>query len=221
MNSHLMIHKDQIQGFLQIPACRFMILGLDSSEAYDDSFRSIANRESPPCEICLLRPPLSEENEDEQCWIDLQFRFSQASVKGLFVPKTTETTHRLSYVDIVKHTSPKAKAIKEEDSIIMSYRKVSNASTISTQADEECSEEAKEQECKSLRSVSKPFYRDDMTSVESDFSELACTTKQRKSRMENRKKEIQAKKHDIGLLSVVHCPRDEPDRSMFPRFRYS
>jgi hypothetical protein len=192
-----------------------MVLALDSSETYDGCFKSIANRNTPPCEICLLRPPLSEENEDDQRWIDLKFRFSQASVNGLFVPKITATTHRLSYVDIVKHTSPKANALKDEDSLTPAPRKVSNASTISTQADEECSEEAKEQESKSLRSVSK-HYPDDMTSVESDFSELACTTKQRKIRMENRKKEIQAKKHDIGLLAVVHCPRDEPDRSMPP-----
>ena len=198
-----------------------MVLALDSSEAYDRCFKSIANRDSPPCEICLVRPPLSEEDEDEQRWIDLPLRFSQASVNGLFVPKTTATTHRLSYVDIVKHTSPKANVLNEEDSMTLAPRKVSNASTISTQADEECSDEAKEQESKSPRSVSKPFCPDDMTSVESDFSELACTTKQRKIRMENRKKEIQAKKHDIGLLAVVHCPRDEPDRSMCSRFQYN
>jgi hypothetical protein len=146
-------------------------------------------------------------------------------VKGLFVPRTTATTQRLSYVDIVKHTSPKANAPKEEDSMAFAPRKVSNASTISTQADEECSGEAKEQESKSLRNVSKHFYCDDMSCTESDFSGLACTTKQRKNKMENRKKDNhaknQAKKHDIGLLAVIHCPRDEPDRSISPRFLYT
>ena len=92
-------------------------------------------------------------------------------------------------------------------------RKVSNASTVSTQADDEYSNEMKVPEPELFRSVSKQFYPDDIMSVKSDFSELACSTKQRKIRMENRKKEIQAKKLDIGLLAVVHCPRDEPDRS--------
>ena len=211
--SHLANLKDQIQGFLKLSACRFMVLGLGSSEAYDDCFKSITNRDPLPCKICLLRLSLAEEDEVDQRWIDLQFRFSQASVKGLFVPKTPAATHKLSFVDIVKHTSPRANTLKEEDSMTLAPRKVSNASTVSTQADDEYSNEMKVPEPEFFRSVSKQFYPDDIMSVKSDFSELACSTKQRKIRMENRKKEIQAKKLDIGLLAVVHCPRDEPDRS--------
>lgn len=190
-----------------------MVIGLDNSESYNDCFKSIMNRESPQCDICLLRPPFSEDEEDDQRWSNIQFRFSQASLKGLFVPKSIENTHRLSYVDIVKHASPKANKLEDPISSIVP-RKVSNASTVSTQADEEWSDSFKESESKVTQRIPKTLYHDDITSVNSEFSELACTTQQRKIRMESRKKEVQAKKHDIGLLAVVQCPSNEPDRSM-------
>lgn len=152
LESFISLSKDQIQSFLALPACRFMILGLDNSEAYNDFFSSVANRDSPHCEICLLRPPFPEVEEDDQRWMHPKFRFSQSSLKGLFVPKSSANRHRLSYVDIVKHASPKANANKTEDPISSIIpRKVSNASTISTQADEEWSDESKEFESKPSR----------------------------------------------------------------------
>lgn len=191
-----------------------MVIGLDNSESYNECFKSIMNRESPQCDICFLRPPFSEDEDDDQRWSDIQFRFSQASLKGLFVPKSIENTHRLSYVDIVKHTSPKANTNKTEDPISSIVpRKVSNASTVSTQAEEEWSDTFKESESNVTERIPKKLYQDDITSVNSEFSELACTTQQRRIRMENRKKEVEAKKHDIGLLAVVQCPSNEPDRS--------
>jgi hypothetical protein len=195
-----------------------MVLGLDDSEAYDNYFKSMANRDFSRCEICLLRPPILEDEETGQRWNDLQYRFSQASFKGLFVPKSTANPHRLSYVDIVKHNSPKASTNQKDDSTSIVPRKVSNASTVSTQADEEWFVESKESESTPSGRIPKSVYPDDITSVNSEFSELACTTQQRKIRIENRKKEIQAKKVDIGLLAIVPCPLDEPDRSKVSPF---
>ena len=186
-----------------------MILGLENPEIYDDFFKS--NKNSQFCEICLLRSTLSGNDEDAQR--RKESGFTQASFKGLFVPKINPRTHRLSYVDIVKHTSPKRDATKTDDLMVIAARKVSNASTISTQADEESLDDIKETESKVLQRMTKPSHQDDTNSLASDILELAYTTKQRKIRIESRKRELQSKKNDIGLLAVIPCPREEPDRS--------
>lgn len=196
-----------------------MILGLDDSDTYGSCLDAVANRDYPPCELCLLRSPDSDEEEDDLHWIFLNFSFMRATLSGLFVPKFVAGPQRISYVDIVqRRVSTNATEVKTEDSSSLPPRKVSNASTVTTQADEEVSATAQDTERTTSYGARKTSYHDDLTTMDSDFSELACSTQRRKMRIEGRKKEFEAKKNDIGLLAVIPCPRDEPDRSTRPCF---
>jgi hypothetical protein len=195
-----------------------MILGLENTEAYNECLDAILNRDSPPCQVCLLRPP-SVCTGDDQHDTDLTFPFPRASIGGLFASSAMINPHRLSYVDIVQKnvTTNSHSERKEEQCPTFATRKVSNASTISTQADEGWPD-TKGWESTSFREVSKQGSREDLTSMISDFSELSCTTRQRKSRMASSKKDVQGKKHENGLLAVAQCPREEPDKSLQSRF---
>jgi len=197
-----------------------MILGLDESDTYGSCLDAVATRDYPPCEICLLRAPDSEEEEDDLHWNFINFSFLRATLTGLFVPKFVPSPHRITYVDIVqRHVSSNVAEVKTEDSLPLPPRKVSNASTVTTQADEEISAIAPDLERATSYGARKTSHHDDLTTMNSDFLELACSTQRRKMRIESRKKEFEAKKHDIGLLAVIPCPRDEPDRSTSPAFR--
>ena len=209
---------DQISSFAKLPACRFIIIGLDESDTSESRLDAVVNRDDHPYEICLLRLPGSEEDDDLHK-MPRNLSVLKATWTGLFVPKTTPSPQRISYVDIVQRRgSTNATEVKTEDSSSLPPRKVSNASTVTTQADEEVSAIAQDTERTTSYTTRKTSYHDDLTTMDSDFTELACSTQRRKMRIESRKKEFEAKKHDIGLLAVIPCPRDEPDRSTWPCF---
>jgi hypothetical protein len=192
-----------------------MILGLDDLEMFGTCLDAVANRHDPPCEICAIRLPGDEETE--VLGISSNFNFLRATVTGLFVPKTIPSPRRISYVDIVqRRVSADEVEVKTEDSSPLPPRKVSNASTATTQAEEEISGSAPDTELATSYKAPKQSYHDDLTTTKSEFTELACTTQRRKMRIESRKKEIEAKKYDIGLLAVISCPREEPERSISP-----
>lgn len=200
---------DQILAFTKLPNCCFFILGIDSPDTYKASLETISNRDTSPSRICLIRHSASDDGANDQ---EVGCQFQKISFDGLFVPRTKTNCSRLSYVDIVQKfsTSPPDQS---EKPILFGARKVSNASTISTQAeDDRCVPQPKENDT-SLKSTSP----EDLASVISDYSsDLSYSTSKRKKRMESRRKEILAKKLDIGLLATVPCPREEPDRSPLP-----
>jgi hypothetical protein len=191
------------------------MLGVDNPDAYSDRLMSAAKREAPSCDIGLIRPPVSDDEEEHQNCSNFILQFQQVSLEGLFV-KSGDIPHRSTYVDVVqKHAQPVQPLALERKPETSPYptvgtRKVSNASTVSTQAEE-------------LPDWSYPYesfehewpWDGDMASVGSEWetSELTMSTKERKIRMESRKKDAKAKKSEFGLLAVVPCPREEPDRS--------
>lgn len=201
---------DQIRFFLRLSICQFIVLGLESTESENEFLNALSKEELGISEICLLKPPASDDMEDIEP-IALNIPFTIASLKGLFVPKIPNPCHKLSYVDIVKYGSPPRNAGAGETGTVIG-RKVSNASTVSTQADEELSNDTNE--LKPTSGDSKALFDENTSNLESDYSELSCTLRQRKLRMETRRKESQSKKHDNGLLAVVPCPKEEPDRSI-------
>jgi len=206
--------SDHIGHFSKLPACRFMLLGLDDLDAYGTCLDAVANRGDQPCEVCVIRLPGDKENDLHG--ISSNLNFLRATLTGLFVPKSIPSPSRISYVDIVqRRVSANDVEVKTEDLSPAPPRKVSNASTATTQAEEEVSTSAPDIEPTSYK-ASKASCHDHHTTRNSEFSELACTTQRRKMRIEGRKKEIDAKKHDVGLLAVIPCPRDEPDRSIYP-----
>lgn len=211
LSSHYL--KDQVRNFIKLPACQFLLLGVDSIEAYYDSLKYTTSHDTTKPKICILRLPASE-NQDDNRGLAPGSAFSEYLIKGLFVPKDRTDQHRLSYVDIVQR---QAKATSHEANSValvpFGTRKISNASTVSTQAEDEWLTRTKGSERKVSCNPPKTSNQDDFMSINSDFSELACTTKQRKIRMDNRKKEVQAVKHDNGLLAQIPCPTEEPDRS--------
>jgi hypothetical protein len=189
-------------------------------DPYTDSLMSVAKLESASCEICILRIPEVAEEDDQNDDSGLLSQFPQASFGGLFV-QYDKNQHRQTYVDVVqKHVQPTVSERKPELSPYhnLGARKVSNASTVSTQADDEWWPDVQEPERQRvLGTASKENYHaDDNTSVVSDWetSDLSWSTKERRTRMETRKKDIKGKKSEIGLLAVVPCPREEPDRSI-------
>ena len=191
-----------------------MILGLDDSETYRECLDVTAKHDYPPCEFCILRSPGSDEQQADLQWGSLNLRFSRAALKGLFVPETVPSPQKSSYVDIVqRRISTHGIEVKTEDFLPTPPRKVSNASTISTQAEEEVYTAAQETEPTTSLKVLDAMYYDNLAAVKREFSDLACSTQQRKLRIESRKMEIEAKKIDVGLLAVIPCPREKPDRS--------
>jgi len=90
------------------------------------------------------------------------------------------------------------------------FRKVSVASTASTQADDERSYNTKDSVRKGSYQSKTLFHH---TFLSSDISELSCGSEQRKVGIENSKQEMQAKSYDNGLLAIVPCPREAPERS--------
>lgn len=202
---------DQFQFFLKLSICQFIVLGLDNNESETDFLNSLSQEDLGSSEICLLRSPSSDDTEDFPS-TSLRIPFTTASLRGLFIPKTPTTCHKLSYVDIVKYTSPRRNAEAGETGTIIG-RKVSNSGTMSTQADDELSNDTKDYDLKPASSNSKALFDENTSNLESDFSELSCTLRQRKLRMGPRRKESQSKKHDNGLLAIVPCPKEEPDRS--------
>jgi hypothetical protein len=189
-----------------------MVLGLDINEGESELLNAVSQEDLGSSEIYLLTPPTSDDKEDFLS-MNLSIPFTTASLRGLFVPKSPATSHKLSYVDIVKHTSPKRNAESGESGTLVP-RKVSNASTVSTQADDEISNDTKDYDLKPAPEDSKAFFDENTSNLDSDFSELSCTLRQRKLRMETRRKEGRPKKHDNGLLAIVPCPKEEPDRSI-------
>jgi hypothetical protein len=203
---------DKIRFFLKLSICQAIIVGLDTIESENEFLSTLSLDDLGNSEICLLEPPTSDDTEDFEP-LNIIIPFTTASLTGLFVPKTPSTSHKLSYVDIVKYTSPKRNTESGETGTA-SARKVSNASTVSTQADDELSNATKDYELKPASGNSKPFFDEDASNLESELSELSCTLRQRKVRMESRRKESQSKKPDNGLFAVVPCPKEEPDRSI-------
>jgi len=203
---------DQIKFFLKLGTCQFMILGLDASESENEFLNGLSEEDLGRTKICLLNRPGSHDTEDTQP-LSLNIPYTTASFKGLFVPKTLNASHKLSYVDIVKYTSPKRTAESGEAENTIG-RKVSNASTVSTQADDELSNNTKDHDLKPVSRVSRTFFDENTSNPDPDFSELSCTLRQRKLRMDTRRKESQSKKHDNELLAIVQCPKEEPDRSI-------
>lgn len=203
---------DQIRFFLKLSICQAIIVGLDTIDSENEFLSTLSLDDLGNSEICLLKPPTSDDTEDFEP-LNLIIPFTTASLTGLFVPKTPSTSHKLSYVDIVKYTSPKRNT-ESGDTGTGSARKVSNASTVSTQADDELSNATKDYELKPTSGNSKPFFDEVTSNLESDFSELSSTLRQRKVRMEGRRKDSQPKKPDNGLFAIVPCPKEEPDRSI-------
>jgi len=189
-----------------------MVLGLDAIELENEFLHALSEEHLGRTKICLLNHPASDDTQNIQP-LSLNIPYTTASLKGLFVPKTLSASHKRSYVDIVKYTSPKRTAgCGEAENAI--GRKVSNASTVSTQADDEVSNNTKDYDLKPASRVSRTFFDENTSNLDSDFSELSCTLRQRKLRMETRRKENQSKKHDNELLAMVQCPNEEPDRSI-------
>ena len=191
-----------------------MVLGLAITESENEFLNGLSEENLHRTKLCLLKRPGSDDSEAFQA-TNLKIPYTTVSLKGLFVPKTLNTSHKLSYVDIVKYTSPKRTAESREVGNAMG-RKVSNASTVSTQADDEISNDTKDYDLKPAYRVSKAFLEQNTSNLDSDFSELSCTLRRRKVRMETRRKESQSNKHDNGLLAIVPCPKEEPDRSISP-----
>jgi hypothetical protein len=205
---------ENVESFLQLPACRLVVLGIENPEAYYHTLMSIEKREAPSCGVCLILPPVAPSEIDD---ISTNSQFPQANFDDIFV-KCCKVSHRPSYVDVVqKHVPPSALDSKPEPSPlpIMGARKVSDASTVSTAADDEWYPDVQELERESIPRTSRSYYFDDQPSVSSDWetSELSCTTKERRLRMESRRKDVKSKKSEIGLLAVTPCPEEEPDRS--------
>jgi len=139
-------------------------------------------------------------------------RFDYLTFNELFVPRSKTTSSRLSYVDIVQKPSAAVPEKSQKPIVFPSLgtRKVSNASTVSTQAEDDWCIPAAPKETAEILCTS----AEDFASVVSDCSvDLSYSTSKRKKRMESRRKEILTKKLDIGLLATVKCPREEPDRS--------
>ena len=191
-----------------------MIIGLDSTGSENEFLSTLSLDDLGNSEIYLLKPPTSDDTEDFEP-LNLTIPYTTASLSGLFVPKTPRTSHKLSYVDIVKYTSPKRNTESGETGT-GSARKVSNASTVSTQADDELSNATKDYELKPASGTSKPFFEEATSNLESELSKLSCTLRQRKVRMDTRRKDSHSKKTDNGLFAVVQCPKEEPDRSIAP-----
>lgn len=168
--------------------------------------------------ICLIRQPSSDDDANDQCVDSLNTQFEQISFDRLFVPRSKSNVNRLSYVDIVQKPSTGPPEKNEKPIVFPSLgsRKVSNASTVSTQAEDEWCTPVEEAQPKEVRKTLTNTSPEDLTSLISDYSsDLSYSTSKRKRRMESRRKEILAKKLDIGLLATIPCPREEPDRSIY------
>jgi hypothetical protein len=210
LSFHLTFVSDQIFAFSKSSGCCFFLLGIDSTDTYKASLEAITTRSNPPCGLCLIR--LSSDDANDQGVDSFNDQFDQLAFDGLFVPRDKTTSSRLSYVDIVQKPSAAIPEKLQKPIVFPSLgaRKVSNASTVSTQAEDDwcvpaVSKETDENLCTNA---------EDFASVVSDYSvDLSYSTSKRKKRMESRRKEILTKKFDIGLLATVKCPREEPDRS--------
>jgi hypothetical protein len=227
---------DQIQAFQELPACCSMLLGLGDPVAFKDCLVSLANRGPTACEICLLHLPLAETTalNHPSSTVNLNAKVEQIAFQGIFVPPNTNSGNTLSYVDVVQKVSPKnsseEKKTKRTVLAPTGIRKVSNASTVSTQAEDEwtyeCSawdDDPSEQHLHLTVNEKKQNHASqaDFEGTDPDFfvSELSHSTTKRKTRMDGRKKDSLAKKIDIGLLATMPCPREEPDRSPLPHFQ--
>jgi hypothetical protein len=213
-----------------------MILGLGDPVAFKDCLMSLANREPTACQICLLRLPLAETTalRDPSSTINLNAKVETIAFQGLFVPLNTNSGNTLSYVDVVQKLSPKnAPDEKKKKQAVLAptaMRKVSNASTVSTQAEDEwtygCSSwdhDPSEQHLhlRVNEKTQKHRSQADFEGPDPDFfgSELSQSTTKRKTRMDGRRKDSLAKKIDIGLLATMPCPREEPDRSPLQNYQ--
>src|SRR6202035_2883397 len=93
--------------------------------------------------VRLLRLPLGETTApgDPSSTVNLNAKVEQIAFQGLFVPPNTNSGNILSYVDVVQKVSPKnsseEKKTKRTVLAPTGIRKVSNASTVSTQAEDE------------------------------------------------------------------------------------
>jgi hypothetical protein len=208
-----------------LPSSCFFILGIDNADTYKTLLEHISSRVNPACGVCLIRHSVAEEDLNDQEVDCFSNQFEQISFDGLFVPKSKTNSSRLSYVDIVQKL-PTVAPEKIEKPIVfplLGTRKVSSASTISTQAEDDwCIPVEDSQPKQSDAMSSKNTSPEDLTSVISDYSsDLSYSTSKRKKRMEGRRKEILAKKLDIGLLATLPCPREEPDRSRPPFLTWS
>lgn len=189
--------------------------------AFGDFFRSLPNRGTIPCEINFLDLPLAENIRDGRN-DKVDDNSAHSTFQGLFVPQKANTETALSYVDVVqKPSQTTAPEKKTEPSPFKptGIRKVSNASTVSTKADEEWRgspwDSDKDLEIRVSEKRIKHTSHGDFETLDPDFlhSELSHSTTKRKNRIEGRRKDGLAKKIDIGLLATVPCPREEPDRS--------
>jgi hypothetical protein len=173
---------------------------------------SVFKDRTPNVDLCLLRPPHDDDGAQTRVVPVLQVPYSQATLRGLFVPKMSSSPTN-SYVDIARRrASSPSSDLKKGGTSSHGPRKVSNASTATTQADPETIFSGKEDADLGSRESQQPSH--DSCSLGSDSSDLTLTTSQRKLRMEARKKDIKAKTHEDGLRAIITCPKEEPERSI-------
>jgi hypothetical protein len=217
---HLTSVIDQMSAFAKLPSCCGFILGLDHPDSYEASLEALRSRTDTFGGVYLIRQsPLAGDSTDQE--VDcLSSQFEQISLEGVFVSRSRTNSNRLSYVDIVQKP-PTGAGGKVEKSVVfpsLGTRKVSNASTVSTQAEDDWCipvEETKPRPSDNMfDNILKNRSPEDLGSVISDYSsDLSHSTSKRKKRMDGRRKDTLAKKLDIGLLATIPCPSEEPDRS--------
>jgi len=161
--------------------------------------------------IYFLSPPGESSNDQDLREMKADIPISQIRIDEIFVDKAATSQPKHSYVYIVQKHGSDART-QSRVSATVGIRKVSNtsASSISTIADDD--PVPHESHSLKRKPPTKISPNDDLASFDSSFSDLACTTAERKLRIENRKKEIQSKWQDSGLLAIVPCPKEEPDR---------
>jgi hypothetical protein len=221
--THHLTVSDNLEYFLKIPSCRLVLLGVDNPDAYSDCLIASTTRDAPSCQVCLIDSPNLLENDGLPSQCGPLSPYGQASLQGIFAKGSTIAQKPL-YVDVVHNHGPSPEVKNNSEPSVFpilgpTARKASNASSVSTQADDVFIVEDDEHvELYRFHGNSRS-YGDVDGSVVSDWetSELSYTTKERRMRMESRRKvaEIKSKKEsDTGLLAVVSCPCGEPDRSI-------
>jgi len=186
----------------------FLILGVENPFEYGDCFEWISKHGYQ--KVYFLSATGESSNPQDLREMNLNIPFCQIRIDEIFADKATTIQPKHSYVYIVQKNVSEASSQSPLTTTI-GVRKVSNtsASSISTIAEDD---PALQGSLSKKKPSSKLSPNDDLTSLDSTFSELACTTSERKLRIENRKKDIQSKWQDNGLLAIVPCPKEEPDR---------
>jgi hypothetical protein len=204
LSSHL-TQLEQIGCFLNLASCRYLILGVQPHK-FMEFVKSALLKQSKTRHVIFLGRPGTQEAGD-QFPNEFGHRIRNISVRRVFsapfsapspppilAPNDSRGRESRSYVEIVQNNV--SAFVPEGNGDMarappMDLRKVSGSSTGSSQPDE-------------------------ITNLEGGLSDLSLTTRRRQSRMENRRREKarnSENKRDNGLLAVIPCPTEEPDKS--------